>query len=144
LEWGMGAYAAPYLRYLAHVLGVAVERAQHLGIAIDRTAFAGPISQFKERVLLAIGQTGALLLNVGRISGGLAGATADDREREFAARLLERDYRQSCRDRFPIVDDLLEAMTIDAAESWTEFFDRLYGDRDELAKLLGQELGAIE
>jgi type 2 lantibiotic biosynthesis protein LanM len=143
LEKGLAAYHAPYLRWAAGRIAAIVESAEAGGLAGAAGTAVSILGALGKRLHWAAQQTAALLLNVARVRGELAGDTPEERSLAFSQLLLNRDYRRTCGARFPKLDDILLAMTEDAVAAFAEFFDRLAVDRDALTAILPDGLGAL-
>lgn len=144
MEAGLAAYVAPYLRRAACALTRLGAEAQSNNIPEAVHIGLQALTAFRERLLQSADQTAALLLNVAKVRGQIAGATPADRLRSFADLAITLEYRVACQARFPILDEILHSMTEDAVAFWAEFLSRLSVDRPLLESIVPGGLGQIK
>jgi len=144
MEAGLAAYVAPYLRQAACALTRLGREAQSKNIPEAVHIGLQALTAFRERLLQSADQTAALLLNVAKVKGQIAGATPADRLARFADLATTPEYRAACQARFPILDGILHSMTEDAVAFWAEFLVRLCADRPLLKSITPGGLGEIK
>ncbi|MEP7007372.1 MAG: type 2 lanthipeptide synthetase LanM family protein [Sphingomonas bacterium] len=144
IERGVASYAAPYLRYAATALHIHLERAVQNGTIASVAVGAAPMLALKERLASAAEQVVAVLVNAARLTGKISGVNSAERWAAFEVLASDRDYREDCRRRFPVLDNVLSAMTRNAIDAWAEFFERLAADRTALTEFIPGGLGLVE
>ena len=131
LSWDAG-----FARILAPFTEIAADRMVRRAMRADRDEVADMpavrhcfTDQLSARLVLLARRTLVLHLNVARVSGGLAGATPEQRFADFVRRCSARPGLRALLTEYPVLARLLAQTCEQSVEAWGEVLTRLAEDR---------------
>lgn len=136
-------FVEPYVTFAGQATRKMRESAGFHGITFSEEAVGNLLLGLRSRLWKYASQTVILQLMIAKRRDEICAGDLDASKVEFTGLLLNKEFRLSLFQKFPILERVLLQVTMDSMAFWVEFTEHLCGDADRLRVQLGFDASTI-